>query len=124
MAQRKYTPRRAAKRWLEEAPDYILDCFDHPKYGDRYTVFFGGSLLYHTLPDGSSKDGSDQLGNTYVQYLGMSGAPTHPQGISLWNEMSAHDAASYRYASARRRVRWLDLPENIRQHVIARATAD
>lgn len=118
----KYTPRRAAKRWLEGAPDYILDCFDHPKYGDRYTVFFCGELLYYIADDGSCKQGSDTLANTRVQYLGMSGYPTHPQGISLWNEMPAYDAANYRRSSAHRRVRWLDLPENIRKHVIARAT--
>lgn len=23
---RKYTPRRAGKRWLEGAPEYVLDC--------------------------------------------------------------------------------------------------
>ena len=109
---RKYTPRRASKRWLEGAPDYILDCFDDKGAGDRYTVLFAGPLL---ISDGT-------FGGTYVQGLGMSGAPSHPQGVSQWFELKAHEAAAYRERVRRReRVRWLDLPEHIRKHVIARA---
>ena len=62
------------------------------------------------------------FGRTWIQYLGMSDAPTHPQGFSQWGEMEAHKAAAYRYASGKERIRWLDLPEHIRKHVIARAT--
>lgn len=119
---RKYTPRRASKRWLEGAPDYVLDCFDNKgKTCDRYSVLIGGKFLYHTLPSGACAEGSDRYDNTYVQCLDMSGAPSYPQGVSMWGEMPAHTAANWRYHYKHHRVRWLDLPEHIRKHVIARA---
>lgn len=100
-----YKPRRASKRWLEKAPEYILDCFDNKgKTLDRYTILFGGSLLEPEL-----------LKHRRVFYLGMSGGPTCPHGVSMWGEC---DAA---WRPARQRVHWLDLPENIRSHVVARA---
>lgn len=119
----KYTPRRAGKRWREGAPDYILDCFDDKGWTDRYTVLFCGEFLMYTAKDGSICEGSDTFANTYVQYVGMSGAPTHPQGFSMWGELTAQQAAAYRYREGKHRVRWLDLPEHIRKHVIARATS-
>lgn len=100
----KYRPKRASKRWLENAPDYILSVHDNPKYADRYTVFFCGHLW------------GESMGRT-VQYLAMSSNPTHPQGISMWGEtLSCNREASGR------KIRWMDLPENIRKHVIMRAT--
>lgn len=116
-----YKPRRFSKRWSEGAPDYILDCFDDKKSGDRYTVIFGGEFIFHCSKDGFN-EGPATLSNTYVQYLGMSGAPGHPQGISMWGEFKAPEAVAYRYRNGHRRVRWLDLPEHIRNHVIARAS--
>ena len=104
---RKYRPKRANKRWQEGAPEYVLDCFDNKgKTADRYSVLFGGSLLEDVL-----------LEHRKVFVLDMSGAPTHPQGVSMWGECPAS------WRPAHQRVRWLDLPENIRKHVIARATA-
>lgn len=101
-----YRPRRATKRWQEGAPEYVLDCFDNKgKTTDRYTVLFGGSLWY------------PELGRN-VMYLGMSDNPTHPQGFSQWGEISANWRPSHQ------RVRWLDLPEHIRNHVINRATKE
>lgn len=117
-----YKPRRFSKRWSEGAPDYILDCFDDKKSGERYTVLFTNEFLFHCPRDGGTKEGPDTLANTYVQYLGMSGAPSHPQGVSMWGEFEAHHAVAYRYRNGHHRVRWLDLPEHIRNHVIARAT--
>lgn len=112
---RNYTPRRASKaRWLQDAPDYILDCFDSKDGGEQYTVVFTKEFSSMT---GEFKD-------TWVSFLGMSGAPTHPQGISMWGEMKAYEMAAYRYRVGKQRVRWLDLPEHIRNHVIARATQD
>lgn len=103
-----YRPRRATKRWQESAPEYVLDCFDNKGATvDRYTVLFGGSLLEPAL-----------LKNREVYYLGMSDAPTHPQGFSQWGECSAT------WRPAHQRVRWLDLPEHIRKHVVARATQE
>lgn len=112
---RKYTPRRFGARWSAEAPAYVLDVLDNKgKTADRYTVLFTGPLL---ITDGT-------YAGTHVPYLGMSGAPTHPQGFSQWGEMSAYNASTYRYASGKDRIRWLDLPEHIRAHVIARAKPD
>lgn len=114
---RTYTPRRAnLKRWLEQAPEYILDVFDNKgKTADRYTVMFTG-------PDFLIRDGSDEYRNTHLPYLGLSDAPSHPQGFSQWGELSAYDASSYRYRVGHQRIRWLDLPGHIRKHVVARAT--
>lgn len=106
MAHLHYRPRRATKRWLEGAPEYILDVFDNKgKTADRYTVLFGGSMLEPKL-----------LEDRKVYFLGLSGAPSHPQGFSQWGEISAS------YRPARDRIRWLDLPEHIQRHVIARVT--
>lgn len=115
-----YTPRRAnKKRWLEAAPEYILDVLDNKgKSADRYTVLFTGTLLIRGSTAGSRRT------DVIVQYLGMSDAPSHPQGVSMWGEMLAHVAAAYRYRCSHDRIRWLDLPEHIRNHVIARATED
>jgi hypothetical protein len=107
----KYKPRRASKRWLANAPDYVLDVFDDPRTIDRYTVFFCGELLI-----------GDSRQNMYIPYLGMSGAPTHPQGFSQWGELRPHEVSAYRYRNSHKRIKWLQLPENIRRHVIMRAT--
>ena len=108
---RTYKPRRAGKRWLKDAPEYILDVFDDPRPCDRYTVLFGGSLLNYT------QDGAKTV---WIDYLGMSGSPTHPQGFSQCGELTPCEAVAYRYRNGRFRVKWLDLPEAIRKHVIAR----
>jgi len=120
-----YTPRRAGKRWQESAPSYVLDVLDNGgKTADRYTVIFGAALAFHTDAAGAIHDGPGDYGRTWLQYLAMSDAPTHPQGFSQCGELSAYDAASYRRASQRHRIRWLDLPEHIREHVIARASPE
>ena len=101
----RYQPKRAAARWTKDAPEFVLACYDNGgKTCDRYTVLFGGSQW------------EPGMGRT-VFYLGMSGAPTHPQGFSQWGEMPA-----YNRAACGRHIAWLDLPENIRSHVVARAT--
>ncbi len=115
MSGKQYTPRRAnLKRWLQGAPPYVLDVFDSKEPSERYTVFFGADYM--------SRRGT--YAESWVSYLGMSGAPSHPQGVSMWGEMSAHDAAMYRYRHGARRVRWGDLPADIRAHVTARATRE
>lgn len=119
-----YTARKAGKRWLEGAPAYILDVFDDKRTCDRYTVVFGREFAYHTLPDGKCEEGFGELSNTYMRFLGMSNAPSHPQGVSMWGELKAYDLSAYRYRNAHCRVRWLDLPEHIREHVRMRAEED
>ncbi len=101
-----YRPRRASKQWLEGAPEYILDCFDNMgKSADRYTILFGGSLLDPHL-----------LKFRKVHMLGLNDMPTHPcYGVSMWGEVEACWRPSHQ------RVRWLDLPENVREHIIMRA---
>jgi hypothetical protein len=106
-------PRRASARWLEGAPAYVFDCFDSKGPGDRYTVLIGGEHL--SPPD-------DYNPAWTIPFLGMSDAPTHPQGVSMWGELAQHNAAAWRYRVGHQRVRWLDLPENIRAHVAARVT--
>lgn len=100
-----YRPRRASKRWLEGAPEYILSVHDAgEKYCERYTVCFGGSLW------------SPNMGRK-VAYLGLSENPTAPMGgVSMWGEIESHNRDA-----AGKKIRWLDLPEHIRKHVVARA---
>ena len=101
---RKYTPRRARQRWLEGAPEYVLDVWDWgPKTPDRYTVLFGGSLLEPSL-----------LEHREVHCLHFSEGG---RGFSSWDSMNAYDRPSHL------RIRWLDLSEDSRKHVINRATA-
>lgn len=121
MAYDRYTPRRASKRWLEGAPAYVLDVLDSKGPGERYTVLFTRPFVYVSNPDGSTSEAPGRYADTWIQFLGMSDAPTHPQGVSLWGEMPAHQAAAYRYRCKRQRIRWQDLPEHIRRHVAARA---
>jgi len=101
-----YRPRRASSKWLDGAPKYILDVFDNGgKTTDRYTVLLGGDLLDpHLLKD------------RLVHCLIMDSAPWHPQGVSQWDEWSAG------FRPHHQRIRWLELPENIRNHVIARVS--
>jgi len=100
-------PKRTNKRWLEDAPEYVLACYDNGgETCDRYTVLIGGSLH------------DEDLNKTYsVQYLGMSDAPTHPQGFSQWGEMPRGNGRA-----CGKKVRWLDLPEHIRRHTVMRCT--
>lgn len=109
MTPRPYKPRRAGKRWLEEAPEYILDVFDNKgKTVDRYTVLFGGSMLEDSLVESRK-----------VYCLGMSSYPTLPWfGFSMWGEC---DAA---WRPSHQRIRWVDLSEHIRDYVIRIATYD
>lgn len=107
MTYRPYRPKRSSKRWMEGAPEYVLAVYDFgPKTFDRWTVIFGGSLW-------------DQGMGRSVQNLAMSDAPSHPQGFSLWGEMRSADRAN-----CGKHIRWLDLPEHIRNHVVARATQE
>ena len=101
-----YRPRRASKRWLAGAPEYILDVFDNKgKTADRYTILFGGTMLDTCL-----------LRQRMVWMLGLSAQPTSPCGFSQWGEVSAS------YRPSRDRIRWADLPDNIKAHIVHRAT--
>lgn len=126
MSYDKYTPRRASQRWLKDAPPFVLDVLDNKgKTADRYTVLFTFPLAYAYQRDGVTpvpNGGRGAYARTVIPYLGMSAYPTHPQGVSQWGDMEAHDAASYRYRCKHHRIAWADLPDDIKAHVIARAT--
>ena len=108
-----YTPRRAGKtRWLKDAPEYILDCFDHPGEDDRYTIMLTGTMLCW-----SPVDKPRTFANTEIQFIGSTAG-----GSIYWSGVDAYRAAQYRYAKSRHRVRWLDLPEAVREQVVIRVT--
>lgn len=94
-----YRPRKASKRWLEGAPDYVFDCFDHKKGLERYTILLGGPEFWN-----------EAMGR-HVSYLGTCATG---KAVSMFGECEAS------YRPAHHRVRWLDLPEELRRHVIAR----
>lgn len=105
----QYRPRRSSARWLEQAPEYVLAVYDvGPKANDRYTVLFGGSLLEPAL-----------LAERKVYMLGFNECPNSPNmGVSMWGEIRAVDRSNLG-----KHIRWLDLPEHLRKHVVTRATA-
>lgn len=101
-----YTPRRAGKaRWLQDAPEWVLDVLDDKQSHDRYTVLLTGSQL---VSDGT-------YAGTHIQYVASS-----EHGGTYWGELSAHETAAYRYRCSHQRIKWLDLPEAVRKAVTAR----
>lgn len=106
-----YAPRRQSKRWLDkDCPQGVLAIYDNPKYCDRYTVIYAAPVCGTTYADMS------------LGYRGMSAHPTHPQGIGLYGEFTAHQAAQFRYANRHRACRWSDLPPDV-QAVVRRDCA-
>jgi hypothetical protein len=97
---RRYTPRRANAKWREDAPAVVLDCFDHPDYADRFTIY--------------TTERADDRQDGYGAALMYFGSGADPRGISYWGESPSHQVAAFRYGNARRRVRWLDLPDVVR----------
>lgn len=109
MTNRK--PRRARARWLEGAPEYVIDVLDNRgKTADRYTVIFGGSLLI------------DDSQEPLCPCLSMSNDPCSPLGFSQWGELTLREQAIFRHRSGHDRIRWMDLPDHIRGHITARVT--
>lgn len=100
-----YRPRRTTDA---DAPEYVLACYDNGgKTADRYTVLIGGTLTEPTVAAARR-----------VEFLGMSDAPTHPQGFSQWGECQAFDRKVHG-----RHIRWADFPAHIRSHIVARCTS-
>ena len=102
-----YTPRRASKRWLANAPAHVLDLFK-TKYG-TYKALYTGPLLTLRNPDHGRT-----MANMIVQGREMDDDPSHPQGIGIWFELDAWGAAQYRYAKGKRRITWDSLPEKVK----------
>lgn len=101
---RHYTPRRAGQRWLAGAPEYVLDCIRHKREdGSGFDVLFTGSLL------GTIEGQPQDFSHVYVMALEVTAA-----GERCSFELSALQAAQFRYANKKRRVKWADLPSEVR----------
>lgn len=100
----KYQPKRSTARWLEGAPRAVLACYDHGRGGktmiDRYTIMFGAPFW------------SEDMGRT-VPYLGCGEGGG---GVSQWGEMDASARTNWR------KVKWSDLSEATRIHIMLRMT--
>lgn len=109
---RTYTPRRASKtRWLQNAPDFVLDILDDPKFPcDRYTIMLTGKDLLTT-------DGT--YAGTWVPFVA-----SNEFGGTYWGEMKAYECAAYRYAKKHQRISWDSLPDAVKKAVISRVTED
>lgn len=106
-------PRKDRARWLEGAPEFVAAIRDNGgKTADRYTVYLTGSLAL-TAEDPKDQPRFDRV----EEFLAMSGSPTHPQGFSQFGE-----APRGNRRNSGKTIRWLDLPEHIRAHVVARCT--
>lgn len=102
---RKYTPRRATKRWLDgDCPEGVLAIFDNPDMADRYTVFYTGVI--------------DCNGDPWIGYRGMSENPSHPQGVGMYGELTANQVASFRRINYHKSCRWSALPEAVKKCVL------
>lgn len=97
-----YKPRRCSTRWLDgDCPKGVLAILDHPDSIDRYTIIFA--------------DVSEYAGEKWMGYL----ATNESLSFSGFEQMRAHEVAAYRYRNKHRYIRWTDLPEPVRQEVIA-----
>lgn len=96
-----YTPRRMPKRFLDGAPEGLLDLFDDPGFADRYTAIY---REVHEHPRGD-----------YLIGRGMSANPFGPQGFGVSFEMAALDLGPYRDRVRRKRIAWADLPEQVQE---------
>ena len=97
---RDYQPKKSSKRWLENAPDYVLAIYDAVKFNDRYTVLLGGKFW--------NKD----MGRN-IMILGISEA-----GSFYYETMPSinRDACG-------KKIAWKDLPERV-QNAVLIACAD
>lgn len=101
----KYTPRRQSKRWLDGGcPAGVLAILDSgAKCADRYTVIYKDPVCGKTYAD------------MILGFRGMSAAPFHPQGVGMYGELKAYEAAGLRYRS--RSCKWSDLPADVQKCV-------
>jgi hypothetical protein len=105
---RLYKPRRQSSRWLDgDCPKGVLAIYDNRgQTADRYTVFYADPVAGTTYTD------------MYLGYRNMSENPFHPQGVGIYGELLAHQAASFRYSQRHRACKWTDLPERVRACVL------
>lgn len=102
---RTYTPRRQSKRWLDgDCPNGVLAILDAGKTQfDRWTVIYREPICGTTYAD------------MWFGYRGMSDNPTHPQGVGMYGELEAHQAAALRYRQ--RSAKWSALPDAVKRCV-------
>ena len=106
--------RPAPRRWLEGAPDYVIDVYAHPAFFARYSVIL------------SSEDmrWCDYRDDWLIPSLALSIDPEDPRGVNQWCWDTLRDLRVWRWANRRRRIRWADLPENVRAAVVRRVEGD
>lgn len=98
-------PRRARARWLEGAPDYIIDCI----YTKSYCEWVVLLKWPNHDPDYYQRRG-------LIPILCVNDCPESPNmGVSMFDECHK----DWR-AKTKDRVRWLDIPEHVRKHIIRR----
>lgn len=104
---RNYKPRRQSKRWLDgDCPAGVLAIYDNRgNSADRYTVFYAEPVA------------GESLANMWLGYRAMSADPFAPQGVGLYCEMRAWEAAAYRYRVKHHACRWSDLPADVQRCV-------
>lgn len=105
----RFRPRRGALKWLDEAPNYVMACYDNGGQNTeyRYTVLFGGDLWDLAYARANWESGRDPR---LMPCLMISDGLDY----SIWTDC-------VRGARLGRRMRWLDIPANIREHVMVRA---
>ena len=102
---RDYTPRRMPKRFRDgDCPDGVLDIIDEGpnSFADRYTVVYTEVIAPH-----------DPF-NRSIGYRGMCANPMHPLGVGMYGELKVHEMVAYRARKARKRIKWSDLPKDVR----------
>lgn len=101
-----YTPRRQNARWLDsDCPRGVLAIYDDSRTFDRFTVFYATPIV------------AGDYAKTVIGYRGMSESPCAPNGFGMYGEMSAYEAANYRYANRNRACKWSDLPLAVQELV-------
>jgi hypothetical protein len=102
---RTYSPRRQSKRWLDaDCPQGVLAILDAGKLQfDRWTVIYRKPIVCGSYSD------------TWLGFRGMSDNPFHPQGVGLYGEMQAYQAAALRYRQ--RSAKWSTLPDAVKKCV-------
>lgn len=94
------------RRARKDYPAGVIAIYDNNgKTADRYTVVFEP----YTLP----KDGRVYSGCDVYPYLGMSGAPFHPQGVGMHGE-----SVGRRIVLRDKVIRFEDLPADCQRAVM------
>lgn len=100
-----YRPRKAKGNWLNEAPSYVLDCFNVEASGNKpYYVFLGVPFVF------------ENAGVTFVSYINASSSSKARDDV--WRIMRGDLVAQFRMTNRKKRIRWVDLPESVKGLVV------